>query len=132
MPAEKVALLKLAIDWRNRRVHSLAEEILERSSEEELLRCGESLRTEHSGLDVEALLKHYKTGESPSFKEAASVIRLTHNAVAHFDAQLLLKLSGPDALMLAYPVQPQHHVLHGHERPIAVFPTDILRGKEQS
>jgi hypothetical protein len=92
LPAEKVAFLKLAIDWRNRRVHSLAEEMLERSSEEELLRYGESLRTEHSGLDVEALLKHYKTGESPSFKEAASIIRLTHNAVAHFDAQLLLKL----------------------------------------
>jgi hypothetical protein len=34
--------------------------------------------------------------------------------------------------MLAYPVQPQHHVPHGDEWLIAVFSTDILREKEQS
>ena len=92
LPSEKVAFLKLAIDWRNRRVHSLADEMLENSSEEELLQHAESLKAEHSGLNIQELLKHYKAAEPPSFKEAASIIRLTHSAVAHFDAELLLKL----------------------------------------
>ncbi len=92
LPSEKVAFLKLAIDWRNRRVHSLADEMLEKSSEKELLHHAGSLRAEHSGLDIHELLKHYKAGEPPTFKEAASIIRLVHSSVAHFDAELLLKL----------------------------------------
>lgn len=86
---EQFAFLKLAIDWRNRLVHSLAGENLENSYEEVFLSRAESLRTEHSGLDVNELLTRYKARESPSFKDAASVIRLSHNAVSHFDAHLL-------------------------------------------
>lgn len=82
---EQLVFLKRAIDWRNRRVHSLADETLRKSSEVELLSHAESLRAEHRGLDVKELLTRYKAGKSPSFKDSASVIQLSHNAVAHFD-----------------------------------------------
>jgi hypothetical protein len=92
LPAEKFAFLKLAIAWRNRRVHSLANEALENTCEAVLRQSAEKLSGEHNGLDILRLLGQYKAAAPPSFKEAASVIRLTQNAVAHFDAQLLSKL----------------------------------------
>jgi len=84
--------LKLAIDWRNRKVHSLADEKLKESDEKELISNAEKLRVEHRGLDVKELITHYKSAAHPSFKEAASIIKLVQDAVSHFDGLLLAGL----------------------------------------
>jgi hypothetical protein len=84
--------LKLAIDWRNRRVHSLASEALTSEEQKELLKYSVELAEDHRGLDVKELVARYRANEAPSFKDAASVISLTHTAVKHFDAQLLAGL----------------------------------------
>jgi hypothetical protein len=92
LPTHHSAFIRLAIDWRNRRVHSLAEDIAGGEDIESLQQYSEKLCDEFSGLMVEELIQRYKTGLAPTFKEAAAIIRLTHVAVAHFDAQLLRDL----------------------------------------
>jgi hypothetical protein len=84
--------VKLAIDWRNRRVHSLSDVELTSEEESKLLSFGNILHEVYSGLDVEELITRYRLGESPSFKDAASFIRLAHRVVEHFDAQLLKEI----------------------------------------
>jgi hypothetical protein len=84
--------LKLAIDWRNRRVHSLAVDTLTNNEQKELLIHSLKLKEEHRGLDMRELVARYRANEAPSFKDAASVISLTQTAVEHFDGQLLAGL----------------------------------------
>jgi hypothetical protein len=84
--------LKLAIDWRNRRVHSLAADTLTNDEQKELLTYSAKLKEEHRGLDMKELVARYRANEAPSFKDAASVISLTQRAVEHFDGQLLAGL----------------------------------------
>ena len=93
LPDHQNLFLKLAIDRRNRRVHSLADEMMTSTEEQKLLSHANKLEKEHSGLDVKALMERYHRRESPSFKDAASVIRLTHFAVEHFDEHLLKGLN---------------------------------------
>lgn len=88
----KLALLKLAIDWRNLRVHSLAEDRLANGEEEVLRKHAADFRLDYSGLEIAELLRHYRAGVAPTFKEAASVVRLCHEAVEHFDGHLLARL----------------------------------------
>jgi hypothetical protein len=89
LTARQQLFLKLAIDWRNRRVHSLAVDILTSEEQKELLSYSAELKQEHSGLDIKDLIARYRANEAPSFKDAASVISLAQTAVEHFDAILL-------------------------------------------
>jgi hypothetical protein len=92
LAARQQLFLKLAIDWRNRRVHSLANDTLTGEEQRELLSYSGKLNEDHRGLDVKMLIARYRANEAPSFKDAASVIKLTQTAVEHFDGQLLASL----------------------------------------
>ena len=85
----QIALLKLAIEWRNRRVHSLAEDRFVKAQRQLILAEHSELATSYSGLDVKALLTHFDGGMAPTFKEAASIIRACHQAVEHYDSHIL-------------------------------------------
>jgi hypothetical protein len=50
------------------------------------------MRKQYSGLDVESFISHFQAGVAPTFKEAASIIRLCHKAVEHYDRHLLARL----------------------------------------
>jgi hypothetical protein len=89
LPKHHTAFIKLAIEWRNRRVHSLADDKTEDDDIKSLQEAADTLRDEFSGLNVVELIKDYKSGSAPTFKEAAAIIRLVHLAVENFDAQLL-------------------------------------------
>jgi hypothetical protein len=89
LSGEQLPFLKLAIDWRNRRVHSLAVESLQRSDEATLLASAQKIEADHKGLSIKELLGRFKTGSAPAFKDAASIISLVHRVVQHFDARLL-------------------------------------------
>jgi hypothetical protein len=89
---EKLALLRLAVDWRNRRVHSLAEEGLDDEDLATVRAARNLVRSNYSGCDVEELIKSYRNGAPPSFKDAASLIKVTHDAVSHFDDKLLSQI----------------------------------------
>lgn len=92
LDAGQIALLKLAIEWRNRRVHSLAEDRLVKAQRQLILSQQTHLAKAYAGLDAKALLARFDGRIAPSFKEAASIIRVCQEAVEHYDTHLLEKL----------------------------------------
>lgn len=92
LEAERAAFLRLAIDWRNQRVHSLAEDNLKSEDLKIIREKSENLHNDFSGLVAEEIIKNYNAGIGPNFKEAAAVIRLAHRTVEHFDNDLLQKI----------------------------------------
>jgi hypothetical protein len=92
LPNRHTTFIKLAIEWRNRRVHSLADNNIDDDDIDSLEKCADTLHKEFSGLDVVELIKDYKSRSAPTFKEAAAIMRLVHFAVENFDTQLLGKL----------------------------------------
>jgi len=89
LEAERAAFLRLAIDWRNQRVHSLAEDNLRSDDVKTIREQSEKLRNDFSGLGADEIIRNYQAGIGPNFKEAAAVIRLAHQTVEHFDRELL-------------------------------------------
>jgi len=87
------AVLSIAINWRNRRVHSLSKDEVDKKTIRTVIDNAEKFENGYSGLNINEFVAQFKLGEAPSFKEAASVIRLTHEAVEHFDKVLLQRLS---------------------------------------
>ncbi|MEI9412378.1 hypothetical protein [Mesorhizobium salmacidum] len=86
------AALEVAIEWRNRRVHSLSDDRIDNAKRKTLLSDGTYFNENHSGLDVKELLSHFDSASSPTFKEAASIIKLCHEAVRIYDAKILDQL----------------------------------------
>lgn len=89
VPAEHASLMRLAIAWRNKKVHSLSDDELEIEDEKQLLCSSTSLAEEFRGLVVRDVIGRFKTAESPLFKDAASIISLAHKVVEKFDNHLL-------------------------------------------
>ncbi len=87
----KAALL-VAIQWRNQRVHSLSDDKIEKSTLRVLRDHADWFASGYSGLNIDEFIDNFIAGKAPTFKEAASVIRLTHEAVAHYDNRLLKDL----------------------------------------
>jgi hypothetical protein len=83
------AILSIAIEWRNQRVHSLSEDLVEKQTFRVVQDSAKWFQSNYSGLDVDEFISHFNMKEAPTFKEAASVIRLVHEAVAQYDADLL-------------------------------------------
>jgi hypothetical protein len=83
------AALTIAIEWRNRRVHSLADDLVERAAIGLLLSESEWFMSQYSGLAVKDLITRYRAGDPPTFKEAAGIIRMCHDAVETFDRHLI-------------------------------------------
>lgn len=83
--------LDVSIEWRNKRVHSLSNDRISSSTFNLLKSHANHLHQNYGGLSIDEFLSHFSTGSSPTFKEAAAVIRLTHEAVEHYDAALLTK-----------------------------------------
>lgn len=92
LAAHHKAILSVAIEWRNRRVHSLSRDKINRSVFQLIRQEAVNFRQEYSGLEVEEFIKHFNAADAPTFKEAAAVIRLTHEAVSRFDEFLLREL----------------------------------------
>ncbi len=86
------AALDIAIEWRNRRVHSLANDKIDKNVKNALLDHSEHFERGYSGLKIDELISHFDAGVAPTFKEAAAIIRLCHEVVAHYDEFLLQQL----------------------------------------
>lgn len=85
--------IDIAIEWRNQRVHSLAKDTIDKRTKDALLSHEKYFSTGYSGLDIKELLSRFDSGEAPTFKEAAAVVRLCHEAVEHYDKYLLEQLN---------------------------------------
>lgn len=85
-------LIEVLITWRNNLTHYLAENELDNEKIEYLIANKETIRTKYSGLNIEDLLKKVYTSKSPTFKECASLIHVTHDFVEEIDGKILDKI----------------------------------------
>lgn len=87
------AILEVAIEWRNRRVHSLSDDRVSHAKRRIILDDCEFIRKNYSGLESTNLLDHFESGLAPTFKEAASIINFCHQAVEHYDKNILSEMN---------------------------------------
>lgn len=86
------ALAEVLIVWRNRVVHSLADNEVSETCWNTLRSNEEWIKSEFHGMELGRLLKDFDRGEAPTFKEIASFIRSIQSLVQEMDAALLSAL----------------------------------------
>jgi hypothetical protein len=86
------ALVEVMIAWRNRQVHSLADSEVSSEAWKILQRNAEWVKNEFRGMQVDRLFSDFSKEAPPSFKEIASFIRATQEAVRLVDSYLLTNL----------------------------------------
>lgn len=89
VPSEHASFMRLAIGWRNKKVHLLADVELSSDDERTLVRSSAALANEFRGLSIDQVLARFQAADSPHFKDAASIIALAHKLVERFDEHLL-------------------------------------------
>lgn len=87
------ALVEVLIVWRNRAVHSLADNKLSEDTWEILASNEGWIRDEFRGMELERLFGDFERGGAPTFKEIASFIRAAQSLVQEMDAALLRHLN---------------------------------------
>ena len=75
------SLIAIAIVWRNRRVHTDADDVLGDRYKTSLRGSSSEARSRFRGLEIDQLLDRYDTNQSPRFKEIASLIKATQDYV---------------------------------------------------
>lgn len=86
------ALAEVLIVWRNRAVHSIADNEVSDSAWDTLRSNEEWIRNEFRGMELDRLFGDFERGGAPSFKEIASFIRAVQSLVQEMDAALLSQL----------------------------------------
>ena len=88
----RVALVQLAINWRNNVAHFGARSRLEPEYRNYLGKNAEAIRAEYRNLNVELLLDGFDRNRAPRLKEVASIVQATFSLVADLDAQLMQRI----------------------------------------
>ena len=83
------ALTAVAIVWRNRLVHSRAENVVAAPVRELIEATAAEIARDYQGLDVKVLLADLSQGRVPKFKEATALVRAVQTFVEHLDQQVL-------------------------------------------
>jgi hypothetical protein len=86
------ALIEVMIAWRNRLVHSLADNDVSTETRKLLSERQSWIRNEFRGMEVDRLFSDFEQDGPPTFKEMASFIRATHEFVRMLDEAFLLEL----------------------------------------
>jgi hypothetical protein len=86
----EVALTHLAIQWRNRRLHSGSTNRLEQRYVGVLRGCATTLGTDYGGIDPHALLRHFDSSRSPRLREVAAFSRGARTLASQIDRALAL------------------------------------------
>lgn len=82
-------IVALGIQWRNRMVHSTADNILDEDFCNILRQHVDFIKQNFCDLDVEKMLNNFENSNAPSLKEATSIIHATHKFVESIDHALL-------------------------------------------
>lgn len=92
------ALTEVTIAWRNRSVHSLADNEVQESKWELLHKNANWIAQEFRGLDVERLMKDFTDKNPPTFKETASLIHSVQETVESLERAQFEKLDREEYL----------------------------------
>ena len=75
------SLITLIVAWRNRQVHTSADDVLSRDCRDVICGNASEANIRFRGLDVNEMLDRYEKNKSPRFKEVASFVKVTHDYV---------------------------------------------------
>jgi len=92
------ALVEVMIVWRNRLVHSLADNTISSQTEQLIHTNSEWIKDQFNGMSVDRMLADFDSERPPTFKETASFIRATHQVVESLDRFLLSHLDAESYL----------------------------------
>lgn len=85
-------LLQFAIRWRNRIVHSDADNRVGSQLKASLLANAEKIAIAHRGLDVGRAITSFEQDNAPTFKEVASFIAAAQHLVEALDSKAIVKM----------------------------------------
>ncbi|WP_163114078.1 hypothetical protein [Bacillus velezensis] len=92
--AVEVAMIELAITWRNRLVHFKSDNRISQSKRNLLVNSKSYIQTEYQGLDIEDLLTNYDGYKNPPrFKEVTALIRAIHKYIEILDAAVIANIN---------------------------------------
>ena len=86
------SLVTLIIAWRNRQVHTDADDEIGRSCRNIICENASEAKVRFRGLDVNEMLDRYENGKSPRFKEIASFVKVTQDYVNFVEEFLFSQL----------------------------------------
>ena len=86
------SLVTLIIAWRNRQVHTDADDVLTRDCRNVICGNVSEAKTRFRGLNVNKMLGRYEKNKSPTFKEVASFVKITQDYVNFVEEFLFDKL----------------------------------------
>ena len=86
------SLIALIIAWRNRQVHTDADDVLTRACRSVICGNVNEAKTRFRSLDVNKMLDRYEKNKSPKFKEVASFVKITQDYVNFVEEFLFSQL----------------------------------------
>ncbi len=86
------SLVTLIITWRNRQVHTDADDELDRDCRNIICGNASEAKERFRGLDVNEMLDRYESNKSPRFKEVASFVKVTQDYVNFVEEFLFSQL----------------------------------------
>ena len=92
LPSVEMAFVDLAINWRNRLVHSKANNPILKVSNDVLLSESDYISKNYQGLETRETLNNFLKKETPKFKEITAIIRACMTFIEKLDWQLVQKL----------------------------------------
>ncbi|MBF4563968.1 hypothetical protein [Plantibacter sp. VKM Ac-2876] len=81
----ELALVRAAMDWRNRIAHFATTGNLDGEVKGQLRKFADEISGAYRHLEVDRLIQSISNGAAPSFKEVASIIEATHKLVRRLD-----------------------------------------------
>ncbi|MFZ7131194.1 MAG: hypothetical protein ACOWWR_02435 [Eubacteriales bacterium] len=87
------AFIDLLISYRNNLLHYSSENEIKLAHESILKNDEAAIYSKYSGLDINKLLDDYKKGDPPTFKDVASLTRISHEFIESVDKMIIDNLS---------------------------------------
>jgi hypothetical protein len=92
--AVEIAMIELAITWRNRLIHYNSDNVISQSTRDLLIRNRTRIQSDYQGLDINDLLSNYDGYKNPPrFKEVTALIRAIHKYVEILDKEIIRRLN---------------------------------------
>jgi hypothetical protein len=88
----EAAMVKTAIVWRNRVVHSGSDDLLPQDALQILTATPAEIAATYQGLDVDLMKEHLEGEEGHRFKEVTALVRAAHRHVQQVDGAVLQQL----------------------------------------
>lgn len=93
LPEPETLLIELVIAWRNRLIHYLAQNNIDKAVREKLRGYMQHFKDNYQGLDINEVIDHFDKNDVPKFKEVTAFIRASIVFIEALDKELVTNLN---------------------------------------